>query len=123
MGLIKSIFGGLFAFLGSLFGVVGKLLGLGKSKEEYFLDLGGADTGAPAAPAAAPAPTAVAAPPAPAAVAAPAPAPVAAAPKPQATGTFAPNYLIAPSSNNSRRRPGPSLAGFKDMARQVKPMA
>ncbi len=116
MGLIKSIFGGLFAFLGSLFGVVGKLLGLGKSKEEYFLDLGTADTSAPAAPAPAAVETT------PAVAAAPTPAPVA-VPKPQATGTFAPNYLIAPSTNNSRRRPGPSLSGFKDMARQVKPMA
>ncbi len=116
MGLIKGIFGGLFAFLGSLFGVVGKLLGLGKSKDEYFLDLGTTDAGAPAAPApAAPAPAPV--------TAAPTPAPVAVAPKPQATSTFAPTYLIAPSTNNSRRRPGPSLSGFKEMARQVKPMA
>ncbi len=119
MGLIKSIFGGLFAFVGALFGVIGKLLGLGKSKDEYFLDLGGAETSAPAAPAASAAPEAAPV----ATVAAPAAAPVAAAPKPAATGTFAPSYLIAPNSNSSRRRPGPSLAGFKTMASQVKPMA
>jgi outer membrane biosynthesis protein TonB len=32
--------------------------------------------------------------------------------------TFAPNYLISPA-NNDRRRPGPSLDTFRDMARQV----
>lgn len=33
--------------------------------------------------------------------------------------TFAPNYLM-PTASNSRRRPGPSLNMFRDMARQVK---
>ena len=33
--------------------------------------------------------------------------------------TFAPKYL-APSTSNSRRRPGPSMNPFLDMARQVK---
>lgn len=36
---------------------------------------------------------------------------------PEAPATFAPNYLMP--SNTPRRRPGPSLGMFKDMARQV----
>jgi hypothetical protein len=39
--------------------------------------------------------------------------------EPQAELTFAPNYLL-PKSTNSRRRPGPSMNTFLDMARQVK---
>lgn len=34
--------------------------------------------------------------------------------------TFAPKYLM-PTANNSRRRPGPSMDMFRDMARQVNP--
>jgi hypothetical protein len=37
----------------------------------------------------------------------------------QAELTFAPNYLL-PKATNSRRRPGPSMDMFRDMARQVK---
>ncbi|MGB7441714.1 MAG: hypothetical protein WA919_11645 [Coleofasciculaceae cyanobacterium] len=39
--------------------------------------------------------------------------------EPQPGMTFAPNYLLTTSSK-PRRRPGPSLDMFKDMARQVK---
>ena len=39
--------------------------------------------------------------------------------EPQSELTFAPNYLL-PTASNSRRRPGPSLDMFRDMARQVK---
>lgn len=39
--------------------------------------------------------------------------------EPQAELTFAPNYLL-PKASNSRRRPGPSMDTFRDMARQVK---
>ncbi len=39
--------------------------------------------------------------------------------EPQATSTFAPNYLM-PTPTNSRRRPGPNMEMFRDMARQVK---
>lgn len=39
--------------------------------------------------------------------------------EPQAELTFAPNYLL-PKPTNSRRRPGPSMDMFRDMARQVK---
>ncbi|MBW4577569.1 MAG: hypothetical protein KME08_20235 [Aphanothece sp. CMT-3BRIN-NPC111] len=40
--------------------------------------------------------------------------------QPQKTSTFAPDYLIQTSSSTSRRRPGPSMDMFRDMARQVK---
>jgi hypothetical protein len=39
--------------------------------------------------------------------------------EPQAEMTFAPNYLL-PTASRSRRRPGPSMDMFRDMARQVK---
>lgn len=38
---------------------------------------------------------------------------------PQAASTFAPNYLM-PTPSSSRRRPGPNMDMFRDMARQVK---
>lgn len=38
---------------------------------------------------------------------------------PQEASTFAPNYLM-PTPTNSRRRPGPNMDMFRDMARQVK---
>lgn len=42
-------------------------------------------------------------------------------PQPQAEQTFAPKYLNpASATSNTRRRPGPSLNNFLDMARQVK---
>jgi FtsZ-interacting cell division protein ZipA len=47
-------------------------------------------------------------------------APAPSKPQPQAATTFAPNYLIAPSTGSSRRRPGPSLKEFQTMARQLK---
>lgn len=142
MGLIKKLLGGLFSFLGGL----GKLVGLGKSSE-YFLEAEPSNSAAPAAvtaaaaapkaPAAAAAPVAavaVAEPPAtdvttngkaPAA-AAPVPAPAPAAkPVPEAAPaaeqTFAPNFVLLNSSRGGRRRPGPSLNPFLDMARQVRP--
>jgi hypothetical protein len=65
--------------------------------------------------AAAPTPAA----PAPAAPA-PAPQPVAAASNGSSpTKTFAPDFLLTPSSSSDRRRPGPSLNRFIDMARKV----
>lgn len=39
--------------------------------------------------------------------------------EPQAGTTFAPTYLT-PTATSSRRRPGPSLDTFRDLARQVK---
>jgi hypothetical protein len=44
-------------------------------------------------------------------------APVAVAPLPTA---FATEYLIKPSSNSSRRRPGANMKSFVNMAREVK---
>lgn len=41
-------------------------------------------------------------------------------PGPVDTKTFAPNFLLSPSSQNGRRRPGPNMNYFLDMARQVK---
>ncbi|WOB43448.1 hypothetical protein HNI00_09975 [Thermoleptolyngbya oregonensis NK1-22] len=144
MGLIKKLLGGLFSFLGGL----GKLLGLGKSSE-YFLEAEPSSSAAAAAPVAEAAPATTEAPvaapaPAPAAaVAAVAPpatdvtsngkAPAAAAPAqvpaakptpeaaPAADQTFAPNFVVLSSSRSGRRRPGPSLNPFLDMARQVRP--
>lgn len=52
----------------------------------------------------------------------PAPAPAAASNgkvDPQSSMTFAPNYLLSTGSRG-RRRPGPSMDMFRDMARQVK---
>ncbi|MFQ3617542.1 MAG: hypothetical protein SNJ57_08995 [Cyanobacteriota bacterium] len=123
-----------------------KLLGLGKSSE-YFLEAEPSNNDTPAAPVAAAAPTKPEAPataPAPAAavatVAPPAtdvttngkapatPAAAAAsAPKsmpeaaPASDQTFAPNFVLLSSSRSGRRRPGPSLNPFLDMARQVRP--
>jgi hypothetical protein len=121
MGLIKKLFGGIFALLGGIL----KIFGIGKS--DYYMEVEGtaAPTAAPAAQpavtepspvvAAAPAPVA----PAPTVVAAP-PAPVAPAkPKPEPGLTFAPTFLV-PSLSGGRRRPGPSLDAFMDMAKQVK---
>ncbi|GAB4466205.1 MAG: hypothetical protein OHK0037_21690 [Elainellaceae cyanobacterium] len=141
MGLIKKLLGGLFSFLSGL----GKLLGLGKSSE-YFLEAEPSNSAAPAAPAAVASPkapaaaaapvaaVAVAEPPAtdvttngkaPAAVApVPSPAPAAkpvAEAAPAAEQTFAPNFVLMNSNRGGRRRPGPSLNPFLDMARQVRP--
>lgn len=144
MGFIQKLLGGIFSFLGSLFGAVAKLLGLKKS--EYFLEMDDAQgTQAAAPPAAKPAPAEKAAEtPAPAvaaaatpaetsaaaaapatAAAAPAPAPAAPAPKPSAPEPaketiFAANFALQMSGQNGRRRPGPSMNYFRDMAKQVK---
>jgi hypothetical protein len=45
-------------------------------------------------------------------------APVAAAPAPVITN-FATDYLIKPSSNSGRRRPGANMRQFMDLARQI----
>lgn len=137
MGFISKLFGGIFAVLGAVFGGLFKLVGLGK-KSEYFLEADAAK-GAPA-PASAPAKASA---PAPAKVAeAPAPAPkpvapavastngkvaktdaaVAAATPVAATEPEIKNFATTYSANgtSSRRRPGPSLNPFLDMAKQMK---
>ncbi|MBV9385423.1 MAG: hypothetical protein JOZ78_03235 [Chroococcidiopsidaceae cyanobacterium CP_BM_ER_R8_30] len=49
----------------------------------------------------------------------PAKAPVSPNGQAHAETTFAPKYLIPSNSSNSRRRPGPNMNPFLDMARQV----
>ncbi|MBD2461375.1 hypothetical protein H6G89_09980 [Oscillatoria sp. FACHB-1407] len=139
MGVIQKLIGGIFAFLGGfLKGLLG-IVGIGK-KSEYFLELEDASSKSETK-AVAPAP----AKPEPAkvepvkAVTPPQPAPsepvkaepvkaeslngkTSAAPASNTPPTFAPNFLTTASSNG-RRRPGPSLNRYMDMARQVKPSA
>lgn len=140
-GFIKNLFAGIFGFFGSLFG---------SKKSGYFLDLDEGQGKKPAKaeptaaqPLAAGKPEAAKAAKAePAKVETPKTAPkeskVEASPKPKpepakgpaATNgkvsgavapvlTFAPDYLM-PTPTTSRRLPGPSLNGFREMARQVK---
>lgn len=134
MGFINKLFGGLFAVLGAIFGGLFKLIGLGK-KSEYFLEADAAK-GVPAETKA-PAPAKVEAKPAPAAKTAAAPAastngkvadsaPVVAPAKPVAVAepqavNFATNF--SGNGSSSRRRPGPSLNPFLDMAKQIKPQS
>ncbi len=136
MGLIKTIFGGIFGLIGGIFGSIAGIFGIGK-KGEYFMELdeAAAPATAPAQPAAepAPAPTAAVAstnsqePPAPTApktVAQPAAEPVkpTAVAQPQAplVTNFATDYLVNPRIDRSpRRRPGPSMSPFKDMVRDM----
>ncbi|MFH7244321.1 MAG: hypothetical protein ACHWZW_15905 [Spirulina sp.] len=129
MGFIKSIFG----IVGGLFKAILGVFGVGK-KSEFYMELEEGSTETPPA-AAAPTATAPAAPvaaapvkatsetaPSPAPAAKPVAAPVAAQPAKTATPvtSFAANYLTG-STTTSRRRPGPSLSPFKDMAKQVSP--
>lgn len=54
----------------------------------------------------------------------PAPTPVVAAPPQPTITNFATDYLIKPSSNSGRRRPGANMRQFVDLARQIeKPKA
>lgn len=142
MGLIKSIFGAIFGLIGGIFKTVGGLVGLGK-KSEFFMELDESDSSAQpvaaalAAPAkavaaalekAAPKASAKAATKAPAKAAAkaatkaaPAPVPVATAPIEPAPTAFASTYLTTVGTAlPRRRRPGPSLSPFLNMAKQVK---
>jgi hypothetical protein len=121
MGFIGKVLGGIVALVGSLLGVLGKLFGLKKS--EYYLELDEAKGTQPAAKAApvAAAPEASAAVAAEAVVESPvqvAVAAVSAAPTNGSAdeGVFASDFMIAPTMPR-RRRPGPSLSGFKEMAK------
>jgi len=136
MGFISKLFGGLFALLGAVFGGLFKLVGLGK-KSEYFLEADAAKgtaseakAPAPQKPVAAPKPKPQPAAPAPALAAASTngkvenPAPAVAAATPVATAepqvkNFAPNFSM--NGTSSRRRPGPSMNPFLDMAKQIRP--
>ncbi|MBU6229692.1 MAG: hypothetical protein KGQ93_08360 [Cyanobacteria bacterium REEB459] len=95
------------------------LVGIGK-QSGYYLELPEQEaTAAPVTPAPATAAPVVAAPVTPALVT-PSLATVA-TPATPAIANFATTYLMAPGAvRPSRRRPGPSLSGFLDMAKQVK---
>ncbi len=143
MGLIKSIFGTIFGLIGGIFKSVSGLIGLGK-KSEFFMELDEPDSDAqPAAqmapakavaqpeaadpakaltqtPTKAPAKTSAKA--APKAPQKAAPAPAAKAPAEPVPTAFASTYLTSVGTAlPRRRRPGPSLSPFMDMAKQVKP--
>lgn len=121
MGIVKKIFG---AILGLFAGLAG-LVGLGNKGGDYYLDLSEGGAQAPAQVAKAEVPKAAspaATPVSKGAVAkketakqeAVAPAPVA-APEPL---SFA-EIMATPMPTMSRRRPGPSLNAFKDMAKDL----
>ena len=138
MGLIKKILGGFLAFLGG----IAKVFGLGK-KGDFYMELNESAAPTLEAPAAAPKPAPVATENKPqkgktskkASKAAQngkvATEPVAqdkvpvAPPKPTVAAVpqltnFATDYLVNPKLNRSpRRRPGPSISPFKDMAKQM----
>jgi hypothetical protein len=139
MGLVKNIFGAIFGVIGGVFKAVLGIFGIGK-QSEYYLEADEANTGnqsqeqpqaaaqeakpaaKPAAQESAPAPAAKSEAPASTSQSteAPAPKPVPVEPKPEPVGNFATDYLIAPSANMGRRRPGPSLSPFKDLAKEMK---
>ncbi|MEM6519320.1 MAG: hypothetical protein AAF722_08310 [Cyanobacteria bacterium P01_C01_bin.70] len=143
MGLIKKIFGGIFGLIGGIFGAIGRIFGFGK-KDDFFMELD--ETAQPVAeaveqvvgsqsPVDAAAPVKVTAPPKdlPQEEKASFKEQIPAAPQlaPTQQGgpvavkmpeipNFATDYLVNPKVNFSpRRRPGPSLSSFKDMAKQV----
>jgi hypothetical protein len=143
MGLIKKIFGGIFSLIGGIFGSIAKIFGVGK-QGEFYMELDEA-----AQPVADIANTVVADKPATDAAApvavAPSASPEKASFKEQIPATpesatqstpaqqvakvetempkvpnFATDYLVNPKVNFSpRRRPGPSLSTFKDMAKMM----
>lgn len=141
MGLIKSIFGAIFGaifgLLGGILKAIGGLVGLGK-KSEFFLEaddddsdsLPAAQAAPKAQPAAAQAEPVAAAPAkasaktstkAPAKAKASEKAPAPAAPAEPVPTAFASIYLTSVGTTMPRRRrPGPSLSPFLEMAKQVK---
>jgi hypothetical protein len=149
MGFIKKIIGNLLAFLGGLFGSFSKVLGLKKSGYFLELDES-KDEPQPSAPAntvstaasngASPKPEPAKLEPVKVQPAQPATktaqisaveqkTPDTSVPEskptvplntPQPVPTFAPDFLMATPSQNGRRRPGPSMGYFLDMAKKVK---
>ena len=143
MGFINKLLGGVFAFIGGIFGTITKLLGFG-SKSEYFLEADDGKGSAPATPEPQLQTTQKVEAPTPAAketvefevpttsasmngkvevsqeAFAAAPEPPAPAPAEPEVKTFAPNFLVG-TTPSRRRRPGPSLNPFLDMAKNMKP--
>jgi len=126
MGLIKTIFGGIFGLIGGIFkGILG-VFGIGK-KSEFYMELDEAATPTDSVPTPAPkvesavetASAPVAPAPKPASTPSPAAPAVSTAPAPPLP-SFAANYLGATPGALKRRRPGPSLSPFRDLAKQVK---
>jgi len=135
INFIKGLFAGIFGIFSKKKSAEADALPVkAKKGGAYFLELDEAKgEGAPAAKA--PAAAKAEATPAPAAapaatktesVAAPTvqPTKVAAAAlaskAPAPASTFAPNFLMAPNTNSSRRRPGANMSSFLSMARQAK---
>ncbi|MEB3291583.1 MAG: hypothetical protein VKJ24_00340 [Synechococcales bacterium] len=117
INLFKNIFGGIFGFIGGLFG--------GKSSDGYYLEAESLEASGAAPSAASAATTASSTAQAPVAAVSAAEAPADPAtvittalnmPKVTVTTSFAEQNAI-PVLTGSRRRPGPSLAMFKDMAK------
>ncbi len=126
MGFVQSIFSTIFGIVGGIFKAILSLVGIGK-KSEFYLELPADQLVSSDQPAVVPpapvTPSQTVAPPVeakPAVAVAVAPQPAKAAVAPAISG-FATNYLMAPgAAMPSRRRPGPSLSPFLDMAKQVK---
>lgn len=127
MGLIKNIFGAIFGLIGGLLGAITGVFKKGK-KSEFFLELDEAasdaqqailETASNAVDKVLPAKSEKAAAAKPAVAEAPAPAKPAPVKPAVPVGNFATDYLVTPNAS-SRRRPGPSLSPFRDLARQVK---
>jgi hypothetical protein len=140
MGPVKKLLDGILSFLGGIFGFLSGLLSFKKS--EYYMEMAEEEGKSTALPAATQLSAQSTAPktakPEPAKVQsgntksakaavsseqkAPAPKSVAqavVAAQPPKEVNFATKYLISPDQN-SRRRPGPSMNYFLDMAKQVK---
>ena len=130
MGFIKNLIGGIISFLAGIF----KIFNVFK-KSEYFIEAEDAKSvktpapakSAPAAPKPAQAESLngkVAQPSTTVATAEPLQGKALASVAPQSSQPapvlFAPNYQVSVNNVNSRRRPGPSMNRFLDMAKQVK---
>ena len=127
MGFVQSIFSTIFGIVGGIFKAILGLVGIGK-KSEFYLELPEDQLVSSDQPAVVPpapvTPSQTVAPPVEVkptvATAVAPPQPTKAAVTPAISG-FATNYLMVPGAAlPSRRRPGPSLSPFLDMAKQVK---
>lgn len=138
MGLIKKLIGGLFTFVGGVLKSLLGIVGIGK-KSDFYMEVAEDGGKVPA-----PSPVQVAAPTQAVKELVPTPKPEVTAPAPEATSptlvpdaslslakvvadgkpqtgvTFAADPVVSLSGRPmKRRRPGPSLSPFKDMARTI----